>query len=184
MLESQLGGFTARQGISDCEVPRARTSYRMIFRGKKALSIFLTALALALVFASNSPAAATAVTEAHGTASDGTILGGGFDAGTPNDSAESVICAQDLADAGYLALSIEYRLAPPGRLSGQISSGRFPDQPDDIKVAVRAARSDSRSTGQVGSVGGSAVELILPSPPPPARRATTGSMSALASQAP
>ncbi|MBA3830862.1 MAG: alpha/beta hydrolase [Chthoniobacterales bacterium] len=148
----------------------------MIFRGKKALSIFLTALALALAFASNSPAAATAITQVYGTASDGTILhwvahtpstpgpwpavliihGGGFDAGTPTDSAESVICAQDLADAGYLALSIEYRLAPPGRLAGQVSSGRFPDQPNDIKVAVRAARSDSRCTGQVGSVGGSA----------------------------
>ncbi|HEY3662134.1 MAG TPA: alpha/beta hydrolase [Chthoniobacterales bacterium] len=115
-------------------------------------------------------------TEVFGTASDGTILhwlvytpttpgpwpavlvihGGGFDAGTPDSSGESVTCGQDLAAAGYIAFSIEYRLAPPGALLGQTSDGRFPDQSDDVKVAIRAARSDPRCNGQVGAVGGSA----------------------------
>ena len=77
-------------------------------------------------------------TEVYGTASDGTVLhwvvytpttsgpwpavlvihGGGFDDGSPNSSPESINCAQDLAAAGYIAFSIEYRLAPPGALPG------------------------------------------------------------------
>jgi acetyl esterase/lipase len=118
----------------------------------------------------------TAETEVYGTASDGTLLhwvvytpagagpwpavlvihGGGFYKGSPDSASESVTCAQDLANAGYIAFSIEYRLAPPGSLTGQVSDGRFPDQSDDVKLAVRAARSDSRCNGQVGAVGGSA----------------------------
>ena len=121
-------------------------------------------------------AQAVAKTEVFGTASDGTVLhwdaytpstpgpwpavlvihGGGFYGGSPTSSPESIACAQDLAAAGYIAFSIEYRLAPPGRLPGQKSSGRFSDQTGDVKVAVRAARSDSRSNGKVGAVGGSA----------------------------
>ncbi|CAN5523510.1 hypothetical protein BH20VER3_BH20VER3_13380 [soil metagenome] len=121
-------------------------------------------------------AAAIPVTEVYGVAADGTILhwsaytpttpgpwpavlvihGGGFVSGTPESSAESVTCAEDLAAAGYLALSIEYRLAPPGTLPGQISDGRFPEQNNDVKLAVRAARADARCNGQVGAVGGSA----------------------------
>ena len=47
--------------------------------------------------------------------------------------------------------------AGPGRQSrGQVSDGRFPDQSDDVKLAVLAARYDPRCNGQVGSVGGSA----------------------------
>ena len=61
-----------------------------------------------------------------------------------------------MAAAGYIAFSIEYRLAPPGALPGQISDGRFPDQSDDVKLAVRTARADPRCNGQVGAVGGSA----------------------------
>lgn len=115
-------------------------------------------------------------TEIYGTASDGTVLhwvaytpttpgpwpamlvihGGNFISGTPDSSVESVTCAQDLAAAGYLALSIEYRLAPPGSLPGQQSDGHFPDQTNDVKMAVRAARADARCNGQVGAVGGSA----------------------------
>ncbi len=81
------------------------------------------------------------------------IHGGGFRGGGP---ASGAICARDLAAAGYLALSIEYRLAPTGSLPGQVSDGRFPQQSDDVKMAVRAARSDPRCNGQVGAVGGSA----------------------------
>jgi acetyl esterase/lipase len=118
----------------------------------------------------------TPLTEVYGTASDGTVLhwvvytpttpgpwpavlvihGGGFNDGSPDSSGESITCAQDLAAAGYIAFSIEYRLAPPGALPGQTSDGRFPDQSDDVRLAIRTARADSRCNGQVGAVGGSA----------------------------
>jgi len=118
----------------------------------------------------------TPVTEVFGTAADGTVLhwvvytpvtpgpwpavlvihGGGFNSGSPDSSPDSVTCAQDLATAGYIAFSIEYRLAPPGLLPGQKTDGRFPQQEDDVKLAVRTARADSRCNGKVGAVGGSA----------------------------
>jgi acetyl esterase len=82
------------------------------------------------------------------------IHGGNFFGGDPNEPG-AVTCAHDLADAGYIAFSINYRLAPPGSLPGQNSLGRFPDQYDDVHLAVQAARDDSRSTGKVGAVGGS-----------------------------
>ena len=144
---------------------------------KKILFSALATLAQALSIGVFSSAAdTTPVTEVFGTASDGTILhwdaympsspgpwpavlvihGGGFMMGTPTSSDDSVTCAQDLAAAGYLALSIEYRLAPPGSLPGQTSDGRFPDQEEDVKLAVHTARSDPRCNGQVGAVGGSA----------------------------
>jgi acetyl esterase/lipase len=84
------------------------------------------------------------------------IHGGEFKGGTPTSSPESVSCGRDLAAAGFIAFSIEYRLAPNGALLGQVSSGQFPDQSDDVKLAVLAARNDARCNGQVGSVGGSA----------------------------
>jgi len=118
----------------------------------------------------------TPQTEVYGTASDGTLLhwivyqpstpgpwpavlvihGGGFNDGSPDSSSESITCGQDLAAAGYIAFSIEYRLAPPGALEGQTSDGRFPDQSDDVKLALRTARLDPRCNGQVAAVGGSA----------------------------
>lgn len=82
------------------------------------------------------------------------IHGGGFVA-TPN-SANARAAALDLTAAGFLVFEIEYRLAPPGRIEGQKSSGRFPDQTNDVHLAVRAARKDPRGNGQVGGVGGSA----------------------------
>ncbi len=136
----------------------------------------LLAGALALLSVGRAPADVVPTTEAYGTAPDGTLLhwvaytpttpgpwpavliihGGNFYGGSPSGSPESVTLAQDLAAAGYMAFSIEYRLAPPGALSGQVSSGQFPEQTDDVKMAVRAARVDSRCNGQVGTVGGSA----------------------------
>ncbi|MEO5718010.1 MAG: alpha/beta hydrolase [Chthoniobacterales bacterium] len=83
------------------------------------------------------------------------IHGGLFLSGDANESGV-VTCAQDLAAAGYVAYAINYRLAPPGSVPGQRSLGRFPDQYNDVHLAVQAARNDSRSNGNVGAVGGSA----------------------------
>ncbi len=68
----------------------------------------------------------------------------------------AVECARALAESGYLAFSISYRLAPPGLIPGQKSTGQFPEQYDDVHLAVAAARNDPRSNGKVGAVGGSA----------------------------
>lgn len=143
--------------------------------------LFVAGICSAPAEPSGKPGQATSLSEetppveVYATASDGTPLhwfvytpstpgpwpvvlvihGGGFISGTPSSSPQSVVCAQDLAAAGYIAFSIEYRLAPPGALPGQVSDGRFPDQTDDVKLAVNAARADSRGNGQVGAVGGS-----------------------------
>ncbi len=136
---------------------------------------FLLAVAVCLVLGRVTHAEVLPYTEVFGNASDGTNLhwkvytptipgpwpavlvihGGGFYSGTPDSSPQSIACAQDLAAAGYIAFSVEYRLAPPGALPGQVSDGRFPDQTDDVNLAVEAARIDSRCNGQVGAVGGS-----------------------------
>lgn len=113
-------------------------------------------------------------TEVYATAEDGTPLtwdvyqpitsppypvalvihGGSWRTGSSH-GIDILACAQDLADAGYLALSIEYRLAPPGKLPGQSSSGRYPDQTHDVTLAIIAARLDARCNGKVVAVGGS-----------------------------
>ena len=144
-------------------------------RMKILLSVFTT-LVLGLSVCVPPASAVTPVTEVYGTAEDGTVLhwivytpetpgpwpavlvihGGGFNDNSPDSAPDSVTCAKDLASAGYIAFSIEYRLAPPGALVGQTSDGRFPQQSDDVKLAVRTARSDPRCNGQVGAVGGSA----------------------------
>jgi acetyl esterase/lipase len=83
---------------------------------------------------------------------------GGWKTGSRNDG-DVVIAANDLANAGYLALAISYRLAPPGHLPGQQrygDDGRYPKQSADVQMAIRAARTDPRCNGQVGAVGGSA----------------------------
>jgi acetyl esterase/lipase len=129
---------------------------------------------LGVVYATPGPNG-SGVTEVYARASDGTPLnwdvyipagtppwpavlvihGGNFFAGDQGD-AGVVQCAQDLASAGYIAFAIAYRLAPPGLIPRQRSSGQFPDQYDDVHLAVQAARNDPRSNRKVGSVGGSA----------------------------
>ncbi|MEO6871665.1 MAG: alpha/beta hydrolase [Chthoniobacterales bacterium] len=135
------------------------------------LPAFLAALLLSA--SANTAQAGGAGKEIYGIAPDGTELhwvvytpstpgpwpavlvihGGGFKTGSPGSGAQASL---DLANAGYLAFAIEYRLAPNGALKGQTSDGRYPQQTDDVKMAVRAARSDPRCNGQVGAVGGSA----------------------------
>ena len=97
---------------------------------------------------------------------------GGFKTGAagPQD------VAQDLAANGFVALATEYRLAPPHSqmnsytdafpdgihpAPGQnavypVDDGHYPEQTDDLKMAVRAARADPRCNGLVYAVGGSA----------------------------
>ena len=62
---------------------------------------------------------------------------------------------------GYLVLSVTYRLAPCELITGQPNhthpeSGRPPEQTDDIKSLIRAARADSMSNHHVAVLGGSA----------------------------
>ena len=70
--------------------------------------------------------------------------------------------SRDLQARGYLALAVTYRLAPCGLIENQPvhtdpASGRPPQQTDDIKSLVRAARSlTSLCNGKVGIIGGSA----------------------------
>ena len=90
---------------------------------------------------------------------------GGFksgDAGPDNVS-------EDLAAAGFLALSTEYRLAPPHYAMNTpdhpapsqntvvpADDGYYPEQTTDVQMAIRAARQDPRCNGLVYGVGGSA----------------------------
>ena len=114
--------------------------------------------------------------EVFGTAADGSVLhwdvytpegtgpwpafllihGGGFVAGSPTSNQEGVTICRDLQVAGYIAFAVTYRLAPPGHLRDQTSSGHAPEQYDDVKLACRAARADTRCNGLLGAVGGSA----------------------------
>ena len=131
---------------------------------------------LPFIDATPTPTPYPTVTEIFGTASDATILhwtvsqpegtgpwpaivlvhSGGFKTGSPGPPG----VAADMARAGYLVLAVQYRLAPPNVVSNQpdhsvAASGRPPEQTDDVAMAIRMARHDSRCNGQVGVLGGS-----------------------------
>jgi acetyl esterase/lipase len=81
------------------------------------------------------------------------VHGGGFHSGSPRQGSVDGV-ATDLAAAGYYVLSVTYRLAPD---HSHPESGRPPEQTDDIKSLIRAARADTTNcNGRIGVVGGSA----------------------------
>ncbi len=83
------------------------------------------------------------------------IHGGGF-VKEPN-SPKTIQAAEDAAAAGFNVFHVEYRLASRrGGLPGQTSSGQYPDQTNDLKLAVRAARKYPGGNSKVGAIGGSA----------------------------
>jgi acetyl esterase/lipase len=84
------------------------------------------------------------------------IHGGKFQSGTPTDSPEQDQAALDMAAAGYLALSIEYREAGSQPLPGQTTTGQYDQQPTDCEMALNAALADPRCNGKVVVIGGSA----------------------------
>src|SRR5690349_8328182 len=105
-----------------------------------AISIALAAFALPL-FAPSAHAIGQEPSELYATASDGTPLhwtvytpegsgpwpailvihAGCFKGGSPSSSPDQVAASRDLAAAGFIVFSIEYRLAPNGSLPGQVS---------------------------------------------------------------
>ncbi len=90
------------------------------------------------------------------------IIHGGYfkSGGFIGENIETV--AQDMADAGFYALIVNYRLAPCGYIPGQEHhsdplSGRPVEQTNDIKALVNAARADNHCyNSQVVAIGGSA----------------------------
>lgn len=80
------------------------------------------------------------------------IHGGGFYEGTPISAPQSVRTGNDLAAAGYLALSITYRLAPPGKILNQTSDGRTPNSMTiarwrpALRALIRAVMENSASS--------------------------------------
>jgi BD-FAE protein len=89
------------------------------------------------------------------------IHGGGFHSGSPLEPVVDGVAA-DLKANGYYVLAVTYRLAPCGLIENQPDhshpeSGRPPEQTDDIKSLIRAARADTANcNGRIGVVGGSA----------------------------
>jgi acetyl esterase/lipase len=88
------------------------------------------------------------------------LHGGGFHSGSPRMPIVHGV-AQDLQAQGYIVFSATYRLAPCGVIKEQPdhtnpASGRPPEQTDDIKSLTRAIRADSRCSGFVAVLGGSA----------------------------
>jgi acetyl esterase/lipase len=89
---------------------------------------------------------------------------GGFRSGDAYGSTSQRQADRDLAAAGFLVFSIDYRLAPEGLILHQhvhdgtpegIASGRPPQQSNDVKQQILAAKYDPKSNGIVFLIGGS-----------------------------
>jgi acetyl esterase/lipase len=74
------------------------------------------------------------------------------DNGVPSER----VATRDLQQAGFLVFQVDHRLAPPGKLTGQTSTGRAPQQTDDAERQILAALADSQCNGSIYLVGGSA----------------------------
>lgn len=92
------------------------------------------------------------------------IHGGEFREQDDHGTHDQSYAAYDLAQAGYLVFSIEYRLAPDGLIPGQhqhdttpagISSGRPPQQSNDVKQEILAAYYDAQCNKKIFLLGGS-----------------------------
>jgi len=71
------------------------------------------------------------------------------DNGIPGDA------TQALLNAGFAAVHPWHRLAPPNKIAGQIGNGQYPQQTDDITMAIAAAKLNPACDGRVGIAGGS-----------------------------
>ncbi|CAN5487256.1 hypothetical protein BH20VER3_BH20VER3_13080 [soil metagenome] len=74
------------------------------------------------------------------------------DHGVPSER----VATRDLQQAGFLVFQVDHRLAPPGKLTGQTSTGRAPQQTDDAERQILAALDDTQCNGSIYLVGGSA----------------------------
>lgn len=83
------------------------------------------------------------------------IHGGGFHMGSKNGGREVQIC-ETLADAGFAAFSIDYKLAEDSNHTHDV----FPENIHDCKTAVRWIRANAGKYGldpeRIGAIGGSA----------------------------
>ncbi len=73
-----------------------------------------------------------------------------------NGSPAERVASHDLQYAGFLVFQVNHRLAPPGHLTGQHTSGIAPAQTDDLKRQILAALADPQCNGIIYLVGGSA----------------------------
>lgn len=80
------------------------------------------------------------------------IHGGGFASGGPGSGRRAAL---DLAAEGIGSYLITYRLDKK-KLPGQTSTGQWPQQTDDVKMAARAARANVHCNGKLFAIGGSA----------------------------
>ncbi len=90
---------------------------------------------------------------------------GGFRNGDAYGTMSQRWADRDLAAAGFLVFSIDYRLAPPNTIRRQtehddtteegIASGRPPQQSNDVKQQILAAYHDNHCNGTVFLVGAS-----------------------------
>lgn len=66
------------------------------------------------------------------------------------------LASYDLQQAGFLVFQVNHRLAPPGHLTGQHTTGIAPAQTDDAERQILAALADPQCNGTIYLVGGSA----------------------------